>query len=114
MVRYGLRGVCVTSTLACGAHLDAKYLGKNGGKLGGNGNNMLMNGARWARYHHTKLANAVFTMELAGRGGARHRGSDAQLRCCCEVKSSTNRASRTTAAREKIPLAHQLYDSRSP
>jgi hypothetical protein len=87
--------------------LDAKYLGKNGGSLGGDGNSMLMGGARWwglyksssvvthslkppgfnprayevktwfqsllfqmqlvpstrwVRYHHTKLANAVFTV----------------------------------------------------
>ena len=28
---------------------------------------MLMNGARWNRYHQTKLANAVMTVELAAR-----------------------------------------------
>ena len=31
--------------------LQAKYLGKNGGNLGGNGNSMLFGGARWQRYH---------------------------------------------------------------
>jgi NAD(P)-dependent dehydrogenase (short-subunit alcohol dehydrogenase family) len=31
--------------------LEAKYLGKNGGNLGGNGNSMLFGGARWQRYH---------------------------------------------------------------
>ena len=31
--------------------LHAKYLGKNGGNLGGNGNSMLFGGARWQRYH---------------------------------------------------------------
>ena len=45
--------------------LDAKYLGKNGGSLGGNSASMLFGGARWQRYHQTKLANAVFTHTLA-------------------------------------------------
>mmetsp|Transcript_24069 Transcript_24069/g.75274 ORF Transcript_24069/g.75274 Transcript_24069/m.75274 type:complete len:344 (+) Transcript_24069:146-1177(+) len=47
--------------------LDEKYLGQNGGDLGGNGNSMLCGGARWQRYHQTKLANAVFTLALADR-----------------------------------------------
>jgi len=50
-----------------GAPLDAKYLGKNGGNLGGNGNSMFFNGGKWQRYHQTKLANAVFTKTLAAR-----------------------------------------------
>ena len=45
--------------------LDAAYLGKNGGNLGGNGASMFFAGARWVRYHQTKLANAVFTHALA-------------------------------------------------
>mmetsp|Transcript_29825 Transcript_29825/g.96219 ORF Transcript_29825/g.96219 Transcript_29825/m.96219 type:complete len:339 (-) Transcript_29825:403-1419(-) len=45
--------------------LDGKYLGKNGGNLGGDGNSMFFGGARWQRYHQTKLANAVFTVALA-------------------------------------------------
>ena len=44
--------------------LDAKYLEKKGGNLGGNGNSMVLGGARWVRYHQTKLANAVFTLAL--------------------------------------------------
>eukprot|EP00435_Cladocopium_sp_Y103_P058873 s657_g20.t2 len=47
--------------------LDAKYLGKNGGNLGGNGSSMIFAGARWQRYHQTKLANVVFTLALASR-----------------------------------------------
>ena len=39
--------------------LNRKYLGKNGGALGGDGASMLLGGARWVRYHHTKLANAA-------------------------------------------------------
>jgi NAD(P)-dependent dehydrogenase (short-subunit alcohol dehydrogenase family) len=50
-----------------GKKLDAKYLGKNGGNLGGNGASMLFSGARWLRYHQTKLANVVFTLALADR-----------------------------------------------
>lgn len=44
--------------------LKAKYLGKNGGNLGGNGNSMIFGGARWQRYHQTKLANVVFVRAL--------------------------------------------------
>ena len=36
--------------------LQAKYLGKNGGSLGGNGNSMLFGGARWQRYHQVLSA----------------------------------------------------------
>ena len=44
--------------------LEAKYLEKNGGNLGGNGASMIFNGARWVRYSQTKLANAAFTAAL--------------------------------------------------
>ena len=44
--------------------LEAKYLEKNGGNLGGNGASMIFMGARWVRYSHTKLANAAFTAAL--------------------------------------------------
>jgi NAD(P)-dependent dehydrogenase (short-subunit alcohol dehydrogenase family) len=47
--------------------LDAQYFGKNGGNLGGNGNNILCGGARWVRYSQTKLANSVFSSCLADR-----------------------------------------------
>lgn len=43
--------------------LEAPYLEKNGGNLGGNGSSMLF-GARWKRYAQTKLANAAFTAAL--------------------------------------------------
>ena len=35
--------------------LHAKYLGKNGGNLGGNGSSMLFGGARWQRYHQVPI-----------------------------------------------------------
>lgn len=44
--------------------LESKYFEKNGGNLGGNGSSMFMGGARWQRYHQTKLANAVITEAL--------------------------------------------------
>ena len=52
---------------AYGTPLKAEYLEKKGGKLGGNGNNMWFGGAKWERYHQSKLANAVFTLALADR-----------------------------------------------
>jgi len=56
-----------SSMARMGKPLDAAYLGKNGGNLGGNGNSMLFGGARWLRYHQTKLANVVFTYALSDR-----------------------------------------------
>ncbi len=50
-----------SSAARFGKKLEAKYLEKNGGNLGGNGSNMLFGGARWVRYQQTKLANAAFT-----------------------------------------------------
>ena len=35
--------------------LEAKYLGKNGGNLGGNGNSVMLGGGRWQRYHQVRL-----------------------------------------------------------
>ena len=44
--------------------LEAKYLEKNGGNLGGDGASMFFGGGRWIRYGQTKLANAAFTAAL--------------------------------------------------
>ena len=52
-----------------GGDLDEKYLGKNGGNLGGNGASLLFGGGRWVRYVQSKLANAVFTLALNDRLG---------------------------------------------
>ena len=41
--------------------LEAAYLQKIGGNLGGNGASMFFGGGRWIRYGQTKLANATFT-----------------------------------------------------
>lgn len=56
-----------TSMARHGSPLYSEYFGKNGGKLGGNGTkeeNSSFQGARWERYHQTKLANFVFTYAL--------------------------------------------------
>lgn len=50
-----------------GPPLEERYFGRNGGNLGGDGSeeeNVKFQGPRWARYHQTKLANAVFTYNL--------------------------------------------------
>lgn len=48
-----------------GKPLEASYLGKNGGSLGGDDVGWApFSGARWERYHQTKLANVVFTYAL--------------------------------------------------
>lgn len=45
--------------------LEEKYLGKNGGNLGGDSTGFLpMSGAPYKRYQQTKLANIVFTKAL--------------------------------------------------
>jgi NAD(P)-dependent dehydrogenase (short-subunit alcohol dehydrogenase family) len=44
--------------------LEAMYMEKRGGDLGGNGASMVFGGARWKRYNQTKLANAGFTAAL--------------------------------------------------
>jgi NAD(P)-dependent dehydrogenase (short-subunit alcohol dehydrogenase family) len=56
-----------TSMARLGEPLDMKYFGKNGGNLGGDGNdeeNSRFSGPRWERYHQTKLANCAFTYGL--------------------------------------------------
>ncbi len=47
--------------------LEAKYLERRGGQLGGDGSSMVFMGARWVRYAQTKLANAAFTAALHHR-----------------------------------------------
>ena len=69
-VRGEARVVNHSSLARMGKVLDARYLERNGGALGGNGNSMLFGGARWLRYHQTKLANVVFTLALADKVAA--------------------------------------------
>jgi len=66
--KNGEARVCNHSSMArLGSALEDKYLEKNGGDLGGNGNSMFFMGARWKRYQQTKLANSVFSSSLADR-----------------------------------------------
>lgn len=54
-----------SSQARLGPPLEAKYFGKNGGKLGGDGTDEAgFGGPRWVRYHQTKLANCAFTYGL--------------------------------------------------
>jgi len=56
-----------SSVARFGKNLEAKYLEKNGGNLGGNSSGMLTGGARWVRYQQTKLGCLVFTCALADK-----------------------------------------------
>jgi NAD(P)-dependent dehydrogenase (short-subunit alcohol dehydrogenase family) len=56
-----------SSMARLGGPLEAKYFGKNGGGLGGDGSYeeaASFSGPRWERYHQTKLANCAFTYGL--------------------------------------------------
>lgn len=66
--------------MGSGGPLGERYLGPNGGDLGGNGASMLCGGARWKRYGQTKLANSVFTQALHERLQA--SGSKVKAVCC--------------------------------
>lgn len=57
-----------TSMARLGPNLEERYFGKNGGNLGGDGDESQgFEGPRWARYHQTKLANCAFTYGLKER-----------------------------------------------
>ncbi|MFT5584884.1 MAG: NAD(P)-dependent dehydrogenase (short-subunit alcohol dehydrogenase family) [Cognaticolwellia sp.] len=59
-----------TSMARLGPPLDAKYFKKNGGNLGGDGDDQeegRIGGPRWDRYHQSKLANCAFTYGLKHR-----------------------------------------------
>jgi|TARA_B110000208_G_scaffold124545_1_gene151863 NAD(P)-dependent dehydrogenase (short-subunit alcohol dehydrogenase family) len=71
--KRGEARIVLHSSLArSGAPLEAKYFAPgSGGALGGNGNSMLFNGARWLRYHQSKLANIIFAQSLHVRLAAK-------------------------------------------
>lgn len=67
---------------------NAKYMEKNGGNLGGDGSSMFLGGARWVRYHMTKLANSVFTQALHER--LRACGSKVKAVCAAPGLATTH------------------------
>jgi len=64
--------------------LSKKYFEKRGGNLGGNArtftSNILFRKGRWERYHQSKLANSVFSQELARR--VKKCGGSVKSLCC--------------------------------
>ena len=68
-----------------GGKLKEQYFSKHsGGNLGGNGAAMIGccgSGARWTRYHHSKLANSVFTQALHRR--LERNDNYSNILCCC-------------------------------
>lgn len=73
-----------------GGPLKPEYFGKNGGNLGGNGSSMIFNGARWERYHQTKLANAVMTAALADKLKASTINTKIKAVCAAPGFAQTN------------------------
>ncbi len=64
------RVISHTSAARLGSDHSAKYFGKNGGKLGGDGTaeeSAQFSGPRWERYHQSKLANCTFSYGLKER-----------------------------------------------
>mmetsp|Transcript_61020 Transcript_61020/g.122367 ORF Transcript_61020/g.122367 Transcript_61020/m.122367 type:complete len:334 (-) Transcript_61020:152-1153(-) len=87
-LRGEARIVQQSSLARLGAALNADYFGKNGGNLGGNGNSMFFGGARWVRYHHSKLANVVFMVALAEKLSA--KGSKVKSLCAAPGLAATS------------------------
>jgi NAD(P)-dependent dehydrogenase (short-subunit alcohol dehydrogenase family) len=59
-----------TSMARIGSPLETQYFRKNGGNLGGDGDDQeqgRIGGPRWERYHQSKLANCAFTYGLKHR-----------------------------------------------
>jgi len=78
--------------------LESKYMGKNGGNLGGDDDALFFKSlrfqtARWERYHQTKLANAVFTLALKEKlGNSKSDGGGSNIKSVCAAPgfASTN------------------------
>ncbi|MEO1270290.1 MAG: SDR family NAD(P)-dependent oxidoreductase [Myxococcota bacterium] len=70
-----------------GITLEARYMGRNGGNLGGD---RFPGMGRWRRYQQTKLANLLFTYALADQI-ATHRPSFANtIKCVCAHPGPTD------------------------
>lgn len=92
--RGGARIVTHSSLARKGPPLEERYFGKNGdGHLGGDGNSMICGGARWKRYHQSKLANTVYTLALQER--LETRGCAVAAVACAPGLAATNLQSTT-------------------
>lgn len=74
-----------------GGLLKAEYFGK-GGNLGGNDT-----GAKWERYHQSKLANPVFTLALKDKLNAGTAGGSAGILALCAAPGYSATSLQTTS-----------------
>lgn len=75
-----------SSMARMGGPLKPEYFGKNGGNLGGNGSSMWANGAKWERYHQTKLANSCMALALSKK----LEGTNVSVACAAPGLANTN------------------------
>jgi NAD(P)-dependent dehydrogenase (short-subunit alcohol dehydrogenase family) len=71
--------------------LEEKYLGKNGGNLGGDSDKKLLSGPNWCRYFQSKLANSVFAYALHEKFHAKQ--SKIRVICCHPGRAETSAGS---------------------
>jgi NAD(P)-dependent dehydrogenase (short-subunit alcohol dehydrogenase family) len=69
-----------SSLARSGAQLDERFFQHNGGDLGGNGSSMFCGGARWVRYHQSKLAQPVLTAALHKKLCSSHVPANARIK----------------------------------
>lgn len=75
--------------------LTAKYLGRNGGNLGGDGWPGL---GKWQRYQQTKLANLLFTYALHDKAAAERPGSKVKIVAAHPGPTASDLQGKTTAS----------------
>jgi len=91
LLKTGARVVHHSSIARLGPPLEAKYLEKRGGDLGGNKNGWLIGtGPKWDRYHQSKLANSVMTLALAERINSSAKNSGIVAACAAPGYAATN------------------------
>lgn len=98
-----------SSMARLGVPLERKYLEKNGGNeiLGDNEMDMAkMTGGRWERYHHTKLANIVFTLALKDKLAA--KGSKVIAAVAHPGVSKTKLFENTLSSVEKVSIGTKI------
>jgi len=87
--------------------IDVKYMGKNGGNLGGDAPGANFQGPRWVRYAQTKLANLGFTLALADQ--FKEKGIANVMSLCAHPGLSSTGLQVRNAAED--PSMHGNYDS---